>query len=194
MIQINQIVNSIYSSNTFIVSSDNSSSAWLVDCGDAEPILKWCGLNGKELLGIFLTHVHFDHIYGLNAVLHKFPGCTVYTSGYGAEALYNDRKNLSFYHGQAIEYNGAEPIILTANDTIEIFPDKRVQVIETPGHNNSCLTYIIDNYIFTGDSYIPELKVVTNLPGGNKLEAEVSLARIKKLAENKIICAGHETK
>lgn len=41
-------------------------------------------------------------------------------------------------------------------------------VIETPGHCPSCLTYYTDNYIFTGDSYIPNVKVVTKLPYGDK--------------------------
>lgn len=48
-------------------------------------------------------------------------------------------------------------------------------VIETPGHCPSCLTYYTDNYIFTGDSYIPNVKVVTKLPYGDKKKQRLLL-------------------
>ena len=46
-------------------------------------------------------------------------------------------------------------------------------------------------YLFTGDSYISGIKVVTNLPGGNKELAAQSLEKILELAKGKILCPGH---
>ena len=46
--------------------------------------------------------------------------------------------------------------------------------------------------MFTGDSYIPNVEVVTKLKGGNKEESKKSLEKIKKLMEEgTIVCAGH---
>lgn len=53
-----------------------------------------------------------------------------------------------------------------------------VSIIPTPGHNPSCLTFMIDQMIFSGDSYIPGVKTVTNLPGGNRAQAEESIRKI----------------
>jgi len=62
---------------------------------------------------------------------------------------------------------------------------------ETPGHNLGCLTMVMGDLIFTGDSYIPGVKVSTQLPGGDKKLAQLSLDRILRLAEGKRICPGH---
>lgn len=66
------------------------------------------------------------------------------------------------------------------------------KVHETPGHSDSCLTYEIGNYLFTGDSYIPGVKVVTTFRGGDKNLAARSVEKILKWAEGKKICPGHE--
>ena len=76
-------------------------------------------------------------------------------------------------------------------DSTELFDGICLKVIATPGHNPSCLTFQIGDYLFTGDSYIPDVKVVTNLPGGNKKQAQESLSMILKLVEGKNICPGH---
>jgi hypothetical protein len=46
--------------------------------------------------------------------------------------------------------------------------------------------------LFTGDAYIPGVKVVTTLKGGDKVKAAESVERILRLAEGKTVCAGHE--
>ena len=44
-----------------------------------------------------------------------------------------------------------------------------------------------DECIFTGDAYIPGIKVVTSFPRSNKTQAAASETRIKELAKGKII-------
>lgn len=188
MIKVHQIINSIFESNTFILTYENK--CWIVDIGDTDKISDFIS-DKYELKGVLLTHSHFDHIYGINDFHKKFPNCKIYTSEYGETALKDAKKNLSFYHEQAIEYLEDNVQILKEGDKIELFPNIYLEVLETPGHCPSCLTYYTDNYIFTGDSYIPNLKVVTNLPKGNKIQAQESLERIKELAKNRIIYPGH---
>lgn len=188
MIKVHQIINSIFESNTFILTYENK--CWIIDIGDTDKISDFIS-DKYELKGVLLTHSHFDHIYGINDFHKKFPDCKIYTSEYGKIALKDAKKNLSFYHEQAIEYLEDNVQVLKEGDKIELFHNIYLEVLETPGHCPSCLTYYTDNYIFTGDSYIPNLKVVTNLPKGNKIQAQESLERIKELAKNRIICPGH---
>ena len=77
-------------------------------------------------------------------------------------------------------------------DDIELSDDIKAKVVATPGHHPSCLTFIIGDDIFTGDSYIPGVKVVTNLPKGNKKQAEESIEKILSLSEGKTIYPGHQ--
>ena len=188
MINLYQIINSIFESNTFILTYENQ--CWIIDIGDTDKISDFIS-DKYELNGVLLTHSHFDHIYGINDFHKKFPDCKIYTSEYGKIALKDAKKNLSFYHEQAIEYLEDNVQVLKEGDKIELFPNIYLEVLETPGHCPSCLTYYTDNYIFTGDSYIPNLKVVTNLPKGNKIQAQESVERIKRLAETRTVCPGH---
>ena len=55
-----QIVNSIFSSNTYILSHTDSCRVWLIDIGDIEPVIARL-LPGQQIQGVFLTHTHFDH-------------------------------------------------------------------------------------------------------------------------------------
>ena len=64
-------------------------------------------------------------------------------------------------------------------------------MFETPGHHPSCLTFMVEYNLFTGDAFIPGVKVVTNLPKGDNKLAQESMERILKLSEGKRIRPGH---
>ena len=68
MLKVNHIVNSVFTSKTYILTQEGSSNVWLVDCGDVPPIVDMLSSLGgslSEIKGVLLTHVHYDHIYGL---------------------------------------------------------------------------------------------------------------------------------
>ena len=190
MLQVRQFVNSMFSSNTFVLFEENYNYCWLVDIGDAKEIIDVLP-NGCEVKGLFLTHTHFDHIYGINVLWQAFPKMKVFTSAYGKKALYDAKLNLSYYHEDPIEYAGKEVTVLREGDEIEIFPDIKVEAMETPGHCPSCITYNVQSYLFTGDSHIPGLKVATRLPRADKSLALDSEKRIIQLSAGKTICSGH---
>lgn len=191
MIQVNQIVNTIFNSNTFVISEDSSNEVYLIDIGDSEKVFEFLPEN-VTLNAVFLTHTHYDHIYGINSLVKSFPDCKVYVSESGKNGLFSEKINLSFYHEDPIVYSGSGVHILNDGDIIQLFENESLFCIATPGHNVGCLTYKIGNFLFTGDSYIPGLDVVTKLKGGNKLESLKSLLRIKEnIYHNTIICPGH---
>lgn len=200
MLQVRQFINAIFSSNTFLLYKNDSSGCFLIDCGDILPVISWISKNQKYLQGIFLTHTHFDHIYGLNEVIKYFPEITVYTSIHGMRGMYSDKLNFSRYHeGDNFIYTGSDEnkgaskiIILKEKDRIDLFPNCILEVLETPGHDRSCLSFRIDKYLFTGDSYIPGLKTITTFPHSNKEDARKSLSKIlEQVTEHTIICPGH---
>jgi glyoxylase-like metal-dependent hydrolase (beta-lactamase superfamily II) len=190
MLQVKQIVNNIFTSNTWMLFDDCYDYCWLVDIGDYEKV---AGVlpPGIEVRGLLLTHTHFDHTYGINALHEAHPECRVYTAEYGKIALYDDKKNFSKYHEASFTYNGDDVEVLNGGDQIEIFPGTILTAYATPGHCPSSLTYVVENWIFTGDAYIPGVKVVTKLPHGNRLQAKQSIEKILKLSEGMVICAGH---
>lgn len=194
MIEIHDITNTIFTSKTYILSKDGCDKAWLVDIGDVEPVLEY--LNAKHLAveGILLTHAHFDHIYGLEALVERFPECKVYVTESAKQALASDKLNMSRYHGDRINYDKDNVVVVHEGESLTLFEDEPQMVFyETPGHNPGCLTMVMGNIIFTGDAYIPGVGANTRLPRANKEQAKESLERISKLAEGKIVLSGHDT-
>ena len=192
---VSHIVNSVFTSRTYILTQDGSLSAWLVDCGDVPPLMDYLSSlrdNSFQIKGVLLTHVHYDHIYGLLRLTEKFPSLRVYTNEYGKKALKDIRLNYSKYHNDPIVYESENVVTCDEGAVIELFDGVQAKVYHTSGHSPSCLTYEVGDYLFTGDAYIPGIKVVTTLKGGDKVKAAESVERILRLAEGKVVCAGHE--
>lgn len=195
MIQIFEITNSVFNSKTYILYHEGNCAVWLVDIGDIEPLLTFLDKHDLSVKGVFLTHTHFDHIYGLQPLVIRFPSCSIYTTQYGKQGLASDRINMSKYYDliDPIIYNGDNVIIVREGDIIQLFEGEPCLFFyETPGHNPGCLTMVLGDMIFTGDSYIPGIGVTTNIRYADKEMAQASLLKIMKLAEGKRIFSGHQ--
>jgi hydroxyacylglutathione hydrolase len=178
---IKKVINLAFNSNTFIIESNSDNNAvYLIDIGNANGVLDSLNCN-QEIKGIFLTHDHYDHISGINQIITRFPNCLVYCSQYVKEALSDSKINLSFYHNDPIIYKGKNCKVIVDGETIELFPSVFIEVAETPGHNDGCLTFKLDRVFFTGDALIPGVQVVTKLKGGNKTLAKESILKIQRL-------------
>ena len=185
--EIRCVVNTLFSSCTYAIMQDKS--AWLVDCGDVEEILP---LLDAPLCGVLLTHTQFDHIYGLNRLLKVFPDVPVFTNEAGKEGLLNDKLNLSRYHEEPFVLDFPENIrVVKDGQQIAPFDGVNIQAVYTPGHSPTCVTWLTDDAIFTGDSYIPGVKTVTIFPHAEKSLVTQSEEMIRRLALNRNIFPGH---
>lgn len=197
MLKVSHIINSIFSSRTYILSTDKNTDFWLVDCGDIPSLidtLKSLGNGTFKVKGVLLTHAHYDHMYGLPELNQLFPEIKIYTNEFGKSALANERLNFSKYHEDPIIYESENVIVCDEGSEIELFDNLFAKVFYTPGHNPSCLTYEVGDFLFTGDAFIPGVSVVSFLKGGDKKMAVESLAKLQDLAIGKIVCPGHEVK
>ena len=185
--RINQVVNSIYNSCSYVLTDD--SRTWLVDCGDVDRLLP---LIEGDLCGVLLTHSHFDHIYGLNQLMTLYPRLAVYTSRPGLDGLLSDKLNFSRYYGDPIVLDSPENVVVVDDgDTVQLFDGVTIQALVTPGHSPDCVTWLTDEVLFTGDCYIPGVKMVTNLPHSDKVLAAQSESLIRDLAETRTVYPGH---
>lgn len=193
MIHVHTILNSILNSCTYILYNE-SKDVYLIDCGDIEPIKEFIQAKGKTIKGIFLTHCHYDHIYGINDVISIFPDVAIYGSKDTITGLKDIRINLSKYHGLPLVVN--EKAILKEISEISQLNilEEKIKVLETPGHDTGCLSYLIGNKLFTGDSYIPNLPVFTKWSRSDKTKAITFEYVLKKLKESQklTLYSGHQ--
>lgn len=194
-VKIDQIINSVYNSVTYLITSNTDNLLYLIDCGDAQPVLDYIKRNRLSLNKIFLTHTHFDHIYGLNEIIEKNPNCLVYTNSNGMLSLYDAKFNMSHYQIKSASfiYKYQNVRLLDEGDNLNL-GQSSLQVFSTCGHDWSCLSYKIDNYLFTGDSYIPNSKLIFHFPKSNKIEAIKQLKRLKgyELRYSLTVMPGHK--
>lgn len=185
------IVNRIFQSITYIIPAGSQKDCWLVDCGDVDRII----LNGWHVRGVLLTHAHTDHIYGINQLLEHNPNAIIYTNESGKEELLNPRLNFSKYHDDVDDFVIAKPEnvrIIKKDGELHLDDNLIVESMFTPGHMPSCITYKYGELLFTGDSYIPGVKVITHFPRSNKEQAAVSLERLQELERSGLkIMPGH---
>ena len=194
MLEIARFINSRFSSNTYVIAHPEHDDVWIVDPGDTDPIFVWMDDHSKKSVsGILLTHAHFDHIYGLNEILSHYPNCMVYIANeYGKEALRNPKLNGSKYTDEGpIEFEKGTSLNVYTNDML-LWCDSPLRVLYTPGHSDDSVCLVVNGVIFTGDTFIKDVRTVTKLKGGSIEKLEDSVKVLSELKGNSLmVMPGH---
>lgn len=114
-------LNALSDNYIFLLYEPQHNIAAVVDPAEAEPVLKQLQQLGAELVAIFNTHHHHDHVGGNQKLMQKFPQLTVYG---GVE----DKGRIP---GQRCFYKKA--IVSFENRTGEVF--------FVPGHTRAHIAY-----------------------------------------------------
>ena len=187
------IQNTIMNSVTYLLYSDEIEDCILIDCGEYSTLKPILDNIGKKVTMVLLTHGHSDHIYGLTKLIIDNPKVLVGTTMDGHTEIQSEKLNLSYLHGEPFAVRGYQELILSDRQSIHINGMTDIDVIATPGHDSSCLTYKVGNNLFTGDAYIPGIKVFYKFPRGNKTQALCSYQMLANMEKEgyKIYCGHH---
>ncbi|GLR62866.1 hydroxyacylglutathione hydrolase [Marinospirillum insulare] len=157
----------------WLIKAPNQKSCWVVDPGDATPVLNYLQAENLTLEGILLTHHHYDHIDGV-ADLAK-PGVEVVGFAKDAQRL------------PAL----TQPLV--AGDTFELLGE-RVKVMEVPGHTLGHIVYFIENeqqaLLFSGDTLFAA--GCGRMFEGTPEQMQASLQSLASLPASTQVFAAHE--
>lgn len=194
MVTIIPVNNTIMNSVTYILYSEDVDYCVLIDCGEWETLRPVLNRIDKRVDSVLLTHGHSDHIYGLLGLLDFQPDVKIYTNEEGHKEIKDSRLNLSFYHGNPFIIYGYQPIEIKDKQIVRFRGIGELEVMATPGHDTSCLTYRVNKHLFTGDAYIPGLKTFTKFPRSNKEQSIASISILSELEKKGfIIHCGHHS-
>ena len=175
-----------YQTNCYVVYDSESLSGVIIDPGEStEGINRLLKDTNVKVKGILLTHGHVDHSASVNYLISLFPEVKVYVSAIDD----NRMKNKDFIFGEApIEGN---VVYIKENDEL-VFDDLKFRVIETPGHSDGSVCYLIDNILFSGDTIFRGSYGRYDLPGGDGRTLMKSITeKLLNLDGKTIVYPGH---
>ena len=157
-------------SNSYIIADEINKSAVVIDPGIFDvALLKLIEENHYYIKKVLVTHAHESHINGIKTLLRIYDA-TVYA--------FRDK-----IYDIPVTY-------VKDNDLIEC-DDLTFSVIETPGHSRDSVVYLIDNYLFTGDTLTAGLIGTTPHDHAKKLLVGTINKKLFALQDNVVVFPGH---
>ena len=178
------------STNTYIVTEDETGVTAVVDPSVADgELLKF--IENLDVKYILLTHGHFDHIMGAEAV-KKATGAKIVIHKDDEIAFTDGKISLISYHHPEINLNLNGDIIVEDGTNIP-FGNTNIYVMHTPGHTRGGVCYIFENekLLFSGDTLFKLSAGRTDFIGGNPRTEILSLRKIAALDGDYKVYPGH---
>lgn len=167
-------------------------AAGAVSTTDADKLLSYLATNGLTLQWILETHAHADHLSAAHYLKQK-TGATI-GIGEGIRKVQQTFK---------VVFNIADTELQATGDYFDqLFADNeqfkignlQATVINTPGHTNDSVSYLIAGNLFVGDSlFMPDSGTARcDFPGGDAHILFRSIQRIYQLPAETIIYMCHD--
>ena len=177
-----------YGENCYIVYENGSGKCAVIDPASEAAL---CELEKLSLTPefILLTHGHFDHISGVNALHAEYP-VPVYVHEEDAELLSDGYKNASApLIGESVTV-AAEPKTLRAGESVKL-GTLEFTAVHTPGHTRGCVCYFCGDAVFTGDTVFAYDRGRTDLYGGDEETIVNSIRALLPMLKGKTVYPGH---
>jgi glyoxylase-like metal-dependent hydrolase (beta-lactamase superfamily II) len=140
---------------------------------------------------ILESHAHADHLSAAPYLKQHLGG----SLAIGAH-ITNVQKTFSKIFNFEPEFNSnGKQFDRLLNDGDQIaLGESSIQVMHTPGHTPACLTYLIEDAAFVGDTlFMPDFGTArTDFPGGDAVTLYNSIQRILSLPDTTRIFTGHD--
>jgi sulfur dioxygenase len=170
-----QLIDTKSSTYTYLISSGNGREALIIDpvlenVNEYIDILKELDL---KLVKVIDTHIHADHVTGAS----KLKDITKCTTIMGS-------------------HTPAESVEIKVKDDEYINLDNlKIRAMYTPGHTSDSFSFLMNNYLFSGDTLLINGTGRTDFQNGNAKDAYNSIFnKLLKLPEETLLYPAHDYK
>ncbi|MEC8042679.1 MAG: MBL fold metallo-hydrolase [Pseudomonadota bacterium] len=159
----------------------------------ARHLIDYIKSEGLEVQWLLETHVHADHLSAAPYLQEKLGG----KIGIGDQIkIVQDTFGKVFNEGTEFQRDGSQfDKLFVEGDSIHI-GQMRLDVLHTPGHTPACLTYVVGDAAFVGDTlFMPDFGTARcDFPGGSSEVLFQSIQKILTLPDETRIFVGHDYK
>ena len=163
------------------------------DTRSADAVIAWVQAQGLTVDWILETHVHADHLSAAPYIQERLGG----QIGIGDRiTVVQETFGKIFNEGTRFQRDGSQfDRLFREGDSFHI-GQLRGDVLHTPGHTPACLTYLIGDAAFVGDTmFMPDYGTARcDFPGGSAETLFDSMQKILSLPETTRIFVGHDYK
>ncbi|WP_347313620.1 MBL fold metallo-hydrolase [Defluviimonas sp. SAOS-178_SWC] len=191
---------------TFVVKDPGSTACAIVDSvldfdyasgrtdtESADKVIEYVRKEGLSVEWVLETHVHADHLSAAPYIQERVGG----KIGIGANiTVVQDTFGKVFNEGTEFQRDGSQfDRLFRDGDTFTIGALEG-RVMHTPGHTPACLTYVIGDAAFVGDTlFMPDFGTARcDFPGGSAEMLFNSIQKILCLPDETRIFVGHDYK
>jgi glyoxylase-like metal-dependent hydrolase (beta-lactamase superfamily II) len=191
---------------SYLVSDPGSSESAIIDSvldydqasgqtstASADAVITAVREQKRDVSLILETHVHADHLSAAPYIQEQIGG----KIGIGAHITeVQETFGKVFNEGTAFERDGSQfDLLLSDGDELTI-GSLPLSVIHTPGHTPACLSYVIGDTVFVGDTiFMPDFGTArTDFPGGSAEDLYRSIQRLFELPDETRVFTAHDYK
>jgi hydroxyacylglutathione hydrolase len=174
--------------DNYIWMMHDGSNAVVVDPGDTEPVEKTLARMGLSLSAIVLTHLHYDHCWGVPGLLQRWP-----VPVYGPVLNDHDRAtHPPFPKPGTVPLDCVTHPVGNGDRVVLRAPRTDLTVMAVPGHTRGHLVYWDQarGRVFTGDTLFAG--GCGKVFGGSMLDMVRSLDQLAGLPEQTEVYCAHE--
>ena len=168
-----QLFDNNSSTYTYLIASANGREALIIDPVEenvAEYIKLLEELNLK-LVKVIDTHIHADHVTGASKLKNNTNCTTIMGENSPAETV-----DLKLKDGEIIKVD-----------------QMQIKALYTPGHTSDSYSFLMNNYLFSGDTLLINGTGRTDFQNGSSEDAYHSLFnKLLKLPEETLLYPGHD--
>jgi hydroxyacylglutathione hydrolase len=182
----------IAGTNAFLIADEQTKQAVIFDAPDhtVGPLLDEAQQRGFEVIGLWLTHGHFDHLADHAEVTSRFPDAKVLIHRLDEPKLRRPNSTM-FVLPFTIPPRGADAFV-DEGQTLQL-GNLKVQVIHTPGHSPGHVMYFFpgQGVLVGGDLIIMGAVGRTDLPDASHAVLNASIRKVMKLPGETQLLPGH---
>ncbi|CUH52733.1 MBL fold metallo-hydrolase [Shimia sp. R11_0] len=168
-------------------------SSGRTDTKSADAVIAFVKDNALTVEWILESHVHADHLSAAPYIQEQVGG----KIGIGKNiTIVQDTFGKVFNEGTEFQRDGSQFDKLFEEGDSFMIGQLRGDVLHTPGHTPACMTYVIGDAAFVGDTlFMPDFGTARcDFPGGSSETLFASIQKILSLPDETRIFVGHDYK